>query len=315
MRRKVQLWRFVDDDDEPVPQMPQMALHRFLVAQDAANADMSYADLDGYETHLAPVGGSQAHVVLHRIRATDLPSQRRRGKIVDLDRRVNELAEGSNFLFLPRNIVAFMGSGFSPRPGRLAEWMRRRLSWDVWLKPVLREDVGTVLNNLRKISSVEVKIAADEAHRLDLSDFFQGDEDPLGALRTAQRAQQGGIITVAWSVGQGNDADQRFFVKLLDRLRGADLTRFRAARAKVYPEHSSSAVPVDFLHDRIVTEVEIDAPDSRQRVLSPPVAYSAMLRAWEQIRDAEDVLDFIDVGEGQQLRVPSALRPNRSEDE
>lgn len=67
---------------------------------------------------------------------------------------------------------------------------------------MIRTDVGPVLSDLRKITSVEVKIAADEARQLVLDDFFQGESDPLGALIAAQRAQQGGIITVGWSVGR-----------------------------------------------------------------------------------------------------------------
>lgn len=309
-RRKVQLWRFFDANDKPVPPIPAGELHRFLVAQDDSNADMAYLGTDDYVTHLSPIGGVEAQVVLSRIRADDLPSQRVDGKVVALDPNVGELAEGSHFLFLPRNLVAFIGTGFSPRPGRLAEWMRNRLGWDVWLEPVVRQDVGPILDNLRKITSVEVKIAADEAKRLELADFFEGENDPLGALLTAQRAQQGGIITVGWSVGQGSDANQGWFQRLVDRLRRADLERFRSAKAKVYVEHSDNAVPVDFLQDRIVAEVEIDHPTGRQRLLESPVALAAMQRAWEQFKDTDKVLDTLDPLEGTPLQVPAALIDN-----
>lgn len=114
MRRKVQLWRFLDENATPTRPIPAGSLHRFLAARDAADDDLAFTAFDLYETHLVPVKGTAPHVVLHRIRHEDLPSQRRNRKVIDLDPSVNELAEGSHFLFLERNLVAFMGSGFSP---------------------------------------------------------------------------------------------------------------------------------------------------------------------------------------------------------
>ncbi len=283
MRRNVQLWRFHEAGGDPAQLLPMTHLHRFLLEQ--RSSDLAHTSTDGYETHLVPVSGSAPHLELHRIRQNDLPSERRAGRIVDLDPSVNELAEGSHFLSLPHNLIAFIGTGFSPRPGRLAEWMRSRLSWDITLEPVLRRDAGAILDNLRKITSVEVKIAADEAHRLDVSGFFRDERDPLGALLVAQRAQQGGIITVGWSVGQGTDAHQGWFRELVQRLREADLTGFRAAKAKIYLEGSDNAVPVDFIHDKIVTEVEVDQPSGRQRLLAAPAALDAMQRAWHQFQN------------------------------
>lgn len=308
MRRKVQLWRFFDENDQPARPVPAGPLHRFLVDRDASGDDLAHLGANSYETHLAPVNGTVPHLVLHRIRHDDLPSERRSGKIVDLDPSVNELAEGSHFLLLQQNLVAFLGSGFSPRPGRLAEWIRERIGWDVWLEPVLRHDAGTVLDDLRKVTSVEVKIAADEARTLQLTGFFEDDNDPLGALLIAQQAQQGGIITMGWSVGQGSDADQGFFRQLVNRLRAADLSRFRAAKAKVYIEHSDNAVPVDFLQDRIVAEVDVDEPPGRrQKLLAADVAVDAMQRAWEQFKDADKVLERLDKNDGPAFVLPASL--------
>lgn len=203
--RKVQLWRFVDADNKPVGPIPGGLLHSFLKHQDAAGVDFSHTHLGRYRSQLE-VAPSSPHFVFHRLRDSDLPSERRNGKIVDLNSTVLELAEGSHALFLPRNLVAFAGSGYSPRPGRLAEWMRERLGWDVWLQPVLRQDAGSVLDNIRKVSNVELSIPADEIARLDMAGFFEDEEDPLRVLDFARRSQQGGVIRVGWSVGQGSGA-------------------------------------------------------------------------------------------------------------
>lgn len=285
-------------------------LHRFLREQDPGSLNNRSAD--GFESHLVPVAGSPAHFELHRIRIEDLPSERREGVIVDLNSSVNELAEGSHFLALPNNLLAFVGTGFSPRPGRLASWLRSRIGWNVWLEPVIRPDAGEVLDNLRRVTSVEVKISAEEARRLDLSGFFNEDDDPLGALLVAQRARQGGIITVGWSVGRDGHADQSWFTRLVERLRNADLTSFRSAKAKVYVEDSDNAVPIDFIHDKVVVEVEVDQPPGRQRLLPPSIALELMQEAWEQVRGTHGGPSPESSASAIQLGVPPALIPQQN---
>lgn len=307
MRRKVQLWRFYDANDQPAPLLPASALHRFLVAQETAGADMAHMHEIDFETQLVAVPGTQPQFVLHRIRDRDLPSERRKGKIVDLNRRVQELAEGSHALFLQRNLVAFINTGFSPRPSRLAEWIRERIGWEVWLEPVLRPDIGNILDNLRRVSNIELVVSGDEVRRLDLAGFFEDEDDPLRTLLTAERAQQGGIIRVGWSIGQGGGANQDWFHNLVNRLRRADVHTFRTARATVYLDGADAAVPVDFIHDRIVAEVEIEQPTGRQRLLEPSVARDAMLQAWEHFKVEENVLKFVAKPHGDRPTVPDAL--------
>lgn len=198
-------------------------------------------------------------------------------------------------------------SGFSPRPGRFAEWLRYRLGWDVWLEPVLRPDVGPVLDEIRKVTRVEIKVSADEARRLDASGFFEGEDDPLGALYTAQQAQHGGIIGLEMSVGQGSGADQGFFRSLLERMRGADLSSFRTARAHVHLGDGIGSTVIDFLHDRVVAEIEVDQPSGRQRLLEDHAAQKTMEAAWEQFIEVDEVLDYVDKPDGQKIELPDRL--------
>jgi hypothetical protein len=230
MGRKIQLWRFLDANGDPLPPIPTAALHRMLCGQHPESMTCGHG-LD-YETQLEP-GAMSGHFVLHRIRNRNLPFERRNGRIVPLNESVEELTEGSHFLFEARNLVLFMGTGFSPRPGRLAEWLRQRIGWDVWLQPVFRPDAGQMLANLRKVSKVQLTIPADNARRLDATSFFEDDDDPMRALGFAARAQQGGLINIGWSVGQGSDADQGFFQRLARRVARADLAGagFKVAKA------------------------------------------------------------------------------------
>lgn len=307
MRRKVQLWRFVDMEDKPAQPLPASALHRFLVDQDRRGADMSFTDAYGFETQMVPGSTSDPHFILHRIRDHDLPSQRSGKRITDLDDRVQELAEGSHVLLLPRNLVAFVGTGFSPRPGRFADWLRNRVGWDVWLQPVLRPDVGPIIDEITKVTRVEIKVAADEARRLDMSGFFQGERDPLGALYAAQQAQDGGIIGLEMSIGQGSGADQGFFRNVVSRLRGADLSRFRTARAHVHLEGVDGTTVLDFINDKIVAEVEVDQEPGRQRLIADASARQIMKTAWDQFQRVDDVLDFIDQDQRPPLVLPQEL--------
>lgn len=307
MKRKVQLWRFYDSHDDPAPPVPGQALHRFLRMKDLATTDLTFTDAEQYETQLEPVSSSNPHFILHRIRGDNLPSQRNGWRITELDKRVQELAEGSHLMMLPRNLVAFLGSGFSPRPARFAEWLRRRVGWDVWLEPVIRPDVSAVLQNISKISRVEVKIAADEARKLDLAGFFKGKDEPLAALQAAQRVQEGGIISLSLSVGHGNQADQGWFRELVARLRGADTTHFRQARALVHRAGiEGGTTMVDFIHDKVATEFETEG-GGRQRLLDPSVAGQLMGDAWEQFKGVDKVLDFVDLDGRPEQPMPAEL--------
>ena len=306
--RKVQLWRWVDEEDEPVPALPTGPLHRALLAWDRAGVDLTHGDAHGFRTQVEPVPGSTPHLILHRLRDTELPSERRNGRIVPLDPNVKELAEGSHVRFLESNLVAFIGNGISPRPGRLAGWVRDRVGWDVWLQPVLRKDLGTVLDNIRKVSNVELAISADEVGRLDMAGFFEGDDDPLRVFQAAERFQQGGNIRLQWSVGLGGNHDQSFFRSLVQRIRRADMKDFNVAKAKIYVDDGDS-VPVDFIHDKVVVEIEMDDQASRQRTLPNNVARAAFAEAWEHFKSTENVLADLPSADGTPLELPADLIP------
>ena len=316
MKRKAQLWRFCDEHGNPLTYViPRQGLHRFMSGIDPTVTDMTLRDARGFHMQLEAVPGNTSHFVMHRLRLHDLPSEYRRRRVVPLNPRVRGLAEGTNIQLISRNLAIFIMSGSSPRPARLGEYMRARLGWQVWLRPVPRADIGQVLASLRKVSSIELAIAADEARRLDLADFFEGDGDPLAVFKAASRARQGGIIRVRWSVGHGSDADQGFFRGVVDRLRRADLRGFSAAKAAVYVEGSDDQIPVDFLDDKIVTQVDVGDPTSRNRALDAKTALEALETARNHFLNVEKIHDIVNSVDGGQLRVPDALLPVPDYDE
>ncbi len=142
---------------------------------------------------------------------------------------------------------------------------------------------------------VEIKVPADEVRNLDVSGFFQGANDPLGALKTMQRAQHGGVITLGFSVGRDKHANQTFLTALLSRMRGMPYRHLHKAQPKVYVERRRRMRPsADFTARTMAAEVEIDEPGLRQRLIPPPEALNAMKTAWKQFREADKVLDFVD---------------------
>lgn len=306
--RKVQLWRFVDENQQPARVVPGAALVRLLTSEQSAGADLSHTDNYGYITQLDPVPGSTPHVVTYRVRDTDLPSERRNGRIVDLNRNVQELAEGSHVFFFPHNHVAFIGNNVSPRPSRLADWLRARTGIDVYLKPVLRQDLGTALDDIAKITNIQLSISAAEVHRLDLSGFFNDPEDPLRVLPEMSKFDQGGNVRVEWSVGLGHNHDPRFFRRVFERLRGADVRGFSVAKAQVRTEEGDS-VPVDFIHDKVVVELPLPPDHGRLRTLTNGTARTIATDAWQHFTTNEHVLDDIDDSTEAAFDFPATLIP------
>ena len=236
----------------------------------------------------------------------DLPSEVDGRKVRPLRGSVQGLAETTHVRLIERNLAIFMTSGYSPRPMRFADYLRARIGLDVWLKPVPREDLGQVLDQLRRVSRIDLAIAADEAARLDLSELY-GDADPLAALNAAGRAQQGGIVRVGWSVGHDKHADQGALRRILDRIFHVDTSRFESATATVYVENSKEPVTVNFLHDNIVTQVDVGDPVSRSRELTAAQAHEALGDAERHFRDVEKYRTFIDPVDDRRLRLPPRL--------
>lgn len=310
MRRKAQLWRFVDKDERPLQhRIERRALHAFIGLQQAAGADLTLTDAAGFKTQLNAVSGPATHLVLHRVREDDLPNEwsAAGGQIAPLNVQIDGLAEGTHLLLLPRNLVIVMGSGFSPRAPRLAAFLRARLGWDVWLHPVPRRDLGSVLEQVRRVSNIEIAINADEIHGLDLGPMYNDEFDPFVPLEAAARARQGGVIKLGWSAGHGNSANQIWFQRVLRKLAGADMTAFNIARAEVYVEGSTDKIPLDFVHDQIVTQVDVGEHEGRGRELTADQALSGLLDARTHFGQVEKINDVVDKIDGPAMKLPTRL--------
>jgi hypothetical protein len=310
MRRKAQLWRFVDSEEQPLQhRIERGALHGFIAQQQAAGADLTLTDSAGFKTQLNAVSGPATHLVLHRVREDDLPNEwsAASGGIAPLSVQIDGLAEGTHLLLLPRNLVIVMASGFSPRAPRLAAFLRARLGWDVWLHPVPRRDLGSVLEHVRRVSNIEIAINADEISGLDLGPMYEAEFDPFVPLKAAARGRQGGVIKLGWSAGQGNSANQRWFRGLLGKLAGADMTAFNTARAEVYVEGSTDKIPLDFIHDQIVTQVDVGEHEGRGRELTDEQALSGLRVARTHFSHVEKINDIVARIEGPALELPTRL--------
>lgn len=310
MRRKAQLWRFADREEQPLQhRIDQKSLHAFISHQQAVGADLTLTDSAGFKTQLNTVNGPSAHLVLHRVREDDLPNEwsAAGGGIAPLSARIDGLAEGTHILLLPRNLAIVMGGGFSPRAPRLAAFLRARLGWEIWLHPVPRRDLGSVLDQVRRVSSIEIAINADEIGNLDLGPMYTEESDPFVLLKAAAQGRQGGVIKLGWSVGQGASANQGWFQGLLRRLAGADMTAFNAARAAVYVEGSKNKIPLDFVHDRIVTQVDVGGREGRARELTVEQARRGLREARLHFSRVEKINDLVGKVNGSSMVLPDRL--------
>ena len=307
MDRKAQLWRFCDKGGAPLgDEIPGIELHK-MINELAGNPLLTITDAKDYKTRLAAIPGEQPHFVLHNVRETNLPSQVQGDEISPLNPDIDGLAEATHILLRPGNLVIFVASGYSPRPPRLAAFIRKRLGWDVWLKPVLRKDAGDVLGKITKVSNVELAIPASDVRQMDLAGFFQEDDDPIAALQAAARAQQGGVIRLGFGIGRGSGADQGWFKRLVRRLESANLDRFTTVRANVYVEGSKDQIPVDFLHDKIVATVDVGDAVGRSRDIKAQGALAGMVSAAETFANVVDLDALAKEVAGGELDLPKEL--------
>lgn len=302
MERQAQVWQIVDPLGNPLERrFPAHALHKLIAAAQGQGTDLYNVDRLGTRTLMeaASGGNSRPHLILHTIRQENLPSEDARGKVIDLSIHADHgLAEGTHFLFCPRNVVICLYNHFGPRPRRLADWLKARAGLDVSFAPLYRTDVWTLIDDMEKLTAVEVSIPADQAANLPAAGDGDGDGHPsvLDALRGAGSAGRGGTIHMTWSVGRGGHAmPQTRMRNILGDIYEARDGGFTVAKAYGRVEGVDHAVPVDLIEDQLVTRKSVEPETSRSRRLSTPSAYEAMDATFKQFKgQIEDLVDPVE---------------------
>lgn len=315
MERWVQVWQITDEFGAPLTwRFPSQALLR-LVEQSASNGqDLYNRDRDGVTTLLEPIPGRRRpHLALHTIRRINLPSEDAGGTIVDLTIDPNHgLAEGTHFLFCPRNVVICLYNHNGPRTGRLASWLEARTGLRVKFSPLYRTDTWAVIDEMERLTRLEITIPTDQVAALDPDPQF--DRALLDALRASAGVSDGGLIHLVWSVGRGGHSVSQWRMRdLVRNLVGADKRGFKGVKVFGKMEGVLSPVPVDLLQDQLVTRREVEPEHERSRRLSSASAYEAMDETYEVFKSQiqEGVAQIDDV----RPQLPRELLPRPDDDD
>lgn len=314
MERWVQVWQITDPVGDPLPyRFPAHRVRDVVSAAQSANEDLYSIDRDATVTLMESFSGTRPHLALHTIRRVNLPSEDANGRIVDLS--INEahgLAEGTHFLFCPRNVVVCLYNHQGPRIKRLGSWLHDRLGLDVSFVPLLRADTWAVVEQMRTITAVEVSIPAAQARALEPPP--DNDDDLLTALRASGDASQSGSLRVSWTVGRGRDRMPQSRMRgLAESLFRLDKRGFKVAKIHGRLEGVKAPVPVDLIEDQLVTRRTVDPERQRSRRISTASAYEAMDDTYDSFRD--QIQTAVDPVPDTRITVPDRLIPRRIADD
>ncbi len=315
MERWVQVWQITDGLGIPLAlRFPAHQLWQLIDREAQNGADLYNRDRDGTTTLLEALpGASRPHLALHTIRRSNLPSEDAGGRIVDLtiDPR-HGLAEGTHFLFCPRNVVICLYNHVGPRIGRLGNWLETRTGLSVQFTPLYRRDTWAVIEQMQRLTQIELSIPADQIAVIGDDPSF--DPSLLDALRASARVSHGGLVHLVWSVGTGgHSVPQGRMRELAHSLVRSDKTGFKGAKVSGRVEGSTSPIPVDLLHDQLVTRRSVEPERERSRRLSTGSAYEAMDETYELFK--QQIQEAIEPVAAPHIALPDALIPPTTDEE
>lgn len=315
VERWVQVWQITDPMGQPLAQrFPSPQVHRVVKA--AQDADQDCYHVDGYDatrTLMEALGGRRPHLALHTIRRDNLPSEDDGGKVVDLSISVNSgLAEGTHFIFCPRNIVVCLYNHHGPRIRRLGDWLDARMDIEVGFIPLYRLDAWGIIESMNRLSGIEITIPAAQARALAPAAPQEDPEGLLEALRATGRAALGGQVHLSWTVGRGEDRlPQSRMRALASTLYRMNKDGMSVARIRGRVDGVKQPVPVDLIHDQLVTRRTVEPEVERSRRLNAESAYAAMEGTYEEFK--EQIREAVDQIPDDRMAAPGKLLPRPAE--
>lgn len=288
-KRRVQFWRITDGTGSPLAFKFPAAEVVDQIANNEVSGIGRYLTLsDGTQILGQAEAGNQGSqcLILYRRRTVNLPRHELDGavSILSLPTRA-ALAEATFFVFLARNIVAVLYNQQGPAAGRLADYLRGKLSIDIALEPIYRHDALEVLANM-DLSKLVISIDAAQAHLIqELGDAESG--SIAQAVDAMAEYSDGGVIEVAISVGtrgvqeKRNQVRERIHRLAMALARSTGLHYFNKAKAVGREAGNGDQLDVDLLHDRLVFSVEVEDEHRGKIIELNKLAIDAIQGAWE----------------------------------
>lgn len=222
-----------------------------------------------------------------RVRRVGLPQLEREGNITDLDIRPDEgLLEPTHVVFFPNNVAGIEYNHFGPRASRLGGYINSktpRNSPSVQVQPLLRRNIGRLLDELTEIRLLEFRIRPSY-----IDTVRQADESLAAAFEATRRVlnDAASLQVVLRSKHQRRFALDKLSAPIRRLLQRSDLhENVEQFKVRGYSETGDRVETLDLLNNYIVKPMAIPRVSGRSRALDANSVFGAIHSAHSQLKD------------------------------
>jgi hypothetical protein len=292
-KRKIFFFRLFDPDTgEP---LNRKAICEAIEALTGEDAYFSTVDGSGEQISRAEVLDSSAPqcIRLYKVRRDELPGvDDGQGDQNELELDEDEgLSEAIHIRLFRRGVVGVEAFGHGPRAERFGRYLREHLDLDCEMRRLIRHDAIDYALQFGDIRLLRIKLDPSVASH-------QGANTPKhleGLMQTADDFDTGVYADLTLR-SEGNDEGFRNRVRtFLTKLKngGAENEIFEKLEVEGKPDPDTPVAGLDLLSERLYRSVEIPYRGGRTRELDADAAFSAVKRAYDEVKDEVD-LDALD---------------------
>jgi hypothetical protein len=291
-KRKVFFFRIFDSNSgEP---LNRQAICRAI--EDLAGEDAYFSTVDGAGEQItrAEVCSTSAPqcIRLYKVRRDELPGvDDGQGDQSDLPLEEDEgLSEAIHIRLFQRGVVGIEAFGHGPRAERFGRYLREHLDIDCEMRRLVRHDAIDHALQFGDIRLLRVKLDPSVgSHQAATPESLEG------LMQTADNFDTGVYADLTLR-SEGNDQGFRDRVRtFLTRLKNGDAENeiFEKLEVEGKPDPDTPVAGLDLLSERLYRSVEIPYRGGRTRELNADAAFSAVKRAYDEVKDEID-LDALD---------------------
>ena len=245
--------------------------------------DRRFVAPDGW--HLLGQGLSTTtnpHLVLHRIRHSDLPLVEQAGELSELDLTDDQnLAEATHFRFFPRNVVGQLFNNDGPGIQRLGQFLRGKFDKDISFAPVLRQDVAKTLARLQEISSVEMAIPVSSIASLESATA----DDTINSLTEMAKKSLSKTVYVKVTIwGSQEPGAPAKWMKLLKKITSTEMfSGFSKLKVRAYDTEAHARQTIDLIAEQLTLTEDVELQSETARAVKNESAAAALNDAYKSL--------------------------------